>query len=110
MSDPPRRTDSRDTVETKEEVMATYILHNTHRPEECRALDEAVHAHPWSAALKGTPFLCTCPSGSHGAIFAVQADDEESALALVDPTFRAGTRAYLGEIYEIGDPDVIPVA
>ena len=90
--------------------MATYILHNTHQPEECQGLGEAAFASPWSASLKGTPFLCTCPSGSHGGIFAVQADDEASALALVDPKFRAGTRAYLGEIYEIGDPEAIPVA
>jgi hypothetical protein len=44
------------------------------------------------------------------AIFWFEAEDEPSALALVGPTFRAGTRAYLGEIYEFGDPDVLPLS
>ncbi|HEY3005717.1 MAG TPA: hypothetical protein VGJ44_25450 [Kribbellaceae bacterium] len=90
--------------------MATYIMQNTHRPEDCQALGEEALAYPLPASLKGQPFLCTCPSGTHGGVFAVQADDEADALALVGPKFRAGTRAWLGEIYDIGDPDVLPVA
>jgi len=90
--------------------MTTYILHNTHRPEECQALGEEAMAHPLPESMTGTPFLCTCPSGTHGGIIAVQADDEAQAVALVAPKFRAGTRANLGEVYEVGDPDVLPVA
>lgn len=89
--------------------MATYILQNAHRPEECEALGEEAQMLPAPTRLKGTPFLCTCPSGSHGAVFTVEADSEAEALAVVGPRFRAGTRAYLGEIFEFGT-DVIPVA
>jgi hypothetical protein len=89
--------------------MATYILQNTHRPEECESLAEEAQALPAPLSMKGTPLLCTCPSGAHGAVFTVQADSEAEALAMVGPKFRAGTRAYLGEIFEFGS-EPLPVA
>lgn len=89
--------------------MATYILQNTHRPEECEALGQEAQENPAPISLKGTQFLCTCPGGLHGAVFAVEARSEAEALAIVGPKFRAGTRAYVGEIFEFGS-EAIPVA
>lgn len=89
--------------------MATYILQNSHRAEECEALGQEAQAQPAPTSLKGTPFLCTCPSGTHGGIFYVEAQSEAEALAMVGPKWRAGARAYLGEVWEIGGPE-IPVA
>lgn len=91
--------------------MMTYILHNTHKPEDCQKLNEAISTHPWSASLKGIQFLCFCPSGTHGGIFAVDAEDEAAALAMVDPVFRSGTRVYAGGLVGvIGEHPLLPVA
>ncbi|TMB89037.1 MAG: hypothetical protein E6J45_10705 [Chloroflexi bacterium] len=85
--------------------MTTYILQNRHLPEECQALDDEL---PWPAALSGVALLCTCPSGEHGGILAVEAENADEALAKLTPKFRAGTRAYAGEVYLVGEQ--IPVA
>jgi len=89
----------------KEAAMTTYILQNRHLPEECQALDDEL---PWPAALSGVALLCTCPSGEHGGILAVEAENADEALAKLTPKFRAGTRAYAGEVYLVGEQ--IPVA
>lgn len=53
--------------------------------------------------------LCTCPSGAHRGILAVEAPTEKDALALVPPMFRTGTRADVGEIFIIGEHEAVPV-
>jgi hypothetical protein len=85
--------------------MAIYILQNRHRADECEELNEEL---PWPATLSGTELLCTCPSGEHGGILAVEAGNADEALAKLTPRFRAGTRAYAGEVYVVGEQ--IPVA
>jgi hypothetical protein len=85
--------------------MATFILYNRHRPEDCRWLEEE---GPWPDSLKGIALLCTCPSGDHGGILAVEAPNADEALARLTPRFRAGTRAYEGDVLVIGED--IPVA
>lgn len=79
--------------------MATYILHNRHRADECQALEEEV---PWPESLAGIEMLCTCPSGEHGGILAVEAANADEALARLTPRFRLGTRAYEGDVFVIG--------
>lgn len=85
--------------------MATFILHNRHEPEECRWLEEE---GPWPASLEGVVIFCTCPSGTHGGILAVEATNADEALTRLPPRFRKGTRAYEGEVLHIGEQ--IPVA
>lgn len=89
--------------------MATIILQNTHRPEECEGLNEETLSTPWPVAWKGSVFFCTCPGGQHGGVFAVEADTVDEALALLPPKFRAGTRGVEGMTTEIGS-EYIPVA
>lgn len=79
--------------------MAIYILQNKHRPEDCRWLDEEL---PWPESLAGLSLLCTCPSGEHGGILAVEAENADEALARLTPRFRKGTRAYEGDVFVVG--------
>lgn len=82
--------------------MATYIVWNEHRAEECDALMDEAIANPLPRSLDGTPMLCTCPSGTHAGFFSVEAGSEAEALALLPPKFRAGARSYAGQVMTIG--------
>lgn len=88
--------------------MATYIVWNEHRAEECETLSDEVAANPLPRSLDGTEFLCTCPSGTHAGFFSVTAAGESDVLALLPPKFRAGAHVYAGEVMTIGRE--IPVA
>jgi hypothetical protein len=77
--------------------MPQVMLHNTHRPEDCEALNEEWQAHGTPPAFQGRTFFCTCPSGEHGAFVQLEAEDPAAALASLPSRFRAGTRVYSGE-------------
>jgi hypothetical protein len=90
--------------------MPLYVLHNTHGPQECGSLMEAIQQQPWSSRLKGRDFYCTCPGGVHQGFVAVEADTAEDALSLVDPAFRAGARAIEAISGVVGEHERLPVS
>ena len=79
--------------------MPQYLLHNTHRAEECRLLDSELAAYGGTpVVMQGHEFFCTCPTGDHGGYVIVEADTETEALEGVPPKFRAGSRLIAGEV------------
>jgi hypothetical protein len=89
--------------------MPTYVVHNTHSPDDCPALNEEIQQSPWSAALKGQVFLCTCPGGVHQGLFHVEAASPDEALSLVGPRFRAGARAIEAFVGVLGEHELLPL-
>ncbi len=69
--------------------MAEFMLHHTHRPEDCGSIFPALQNV--DSSLKGKSFFCTCPSGEHGGIFQVVADSAEEARNLLPVEMRATT-------------------
>ena len=72
--------------------MAEFMLHHTHRAEECDSIFPQLQNA--AAALKGGTFLCTCPSGEHGGFFQVKAANADDAVGLLPEGMRATTRAF----------------
>ncbi len=75
--------------------MAEFILHHTHRAEECERIFPSLENVGQS--LKGKTFFCTCPSGDHGGFFQVQAGTAQGALQLLPESMRATTEVFPGE-------------
>jgi hypothetical protein len=90
--------------------MPTYVVHNTHGPDECQALMEEIYKSPWSKTITGTEFYCGCPHGTHESVVAVDAKDPEEALGFFDKKFRAGATAFEVMHGAIGQHEMLPVA
>lgn len=72
--------------------MAEFLLHHTHRSEDCgRIFDSLRDADP---SVRGRDFLCTCPSGNHGGFFQVEAADAGAALNMLSDVMRGTTTVY----------------
>lgn len=79
--------------------MAEFLLHHTHRAEDCDHLFPS--SQSYDPSLKGKTFFCTCPSGDHGGFFQVEAAGAEEALALLPEDMRSSTRVLSGEVMPI---------
>jgi hypothetical protein len=75
--------------------MARFMLHNTHRPEECESV-LAEYAALADISLGTAPF-CTCPAGDHGVYVVVEAETAEEALRCLPPGARGTSRAIWGQ-------------
>jgi hypothetical protein len=84
--------------------MATYLLHNTHRAEECDALtEELLGRGAVPLAIDGRDFFCTCPAGDHGGYVVAEGASAEAVLSQLPPAFRAGVRVLHGEVLSLQD-------
>lgn len=66
----------------------TYLIINTHQPEQCEAMEADMDRIP--DHLKGKDFYCTCPYGMHGYYLFVEAESSEEALNGLPPSLRLG--------------------
>jgi hypothetical protein len=85
-----------DGLRIEEVAMPQFMLHHTHRPEQCREMFEA--AVGWTSELKGKEFFCSCPGGEHGGFFITEAADAAAAVAQLPARHRETTRVYSGEV------------
>jgi hypothetical protein len=77
--------------------MAEFMLHHTHKPEDCGRLFEEWKAYDSPLKGKGLMFFCSCPSGEHGGFFQVQGADKDEVLAMMPEAHRPTTTVYSGE-------------
>ncbi len=75
--------------------MAEFMLHHTHRAEDCESILQ--EAHKVDQSIKGRTFFCTCSSGDHGMFFQVEANSGVEALNLFPEAVRATTTVFLGK-------------
>jgi hypothetical protein len=61
--------------------MARYLLHHHHEPHECGVVFASFKGH--HSPLRHQSTLASCRSGGHAIWWAVQADSEDDALALL---------------------------
>ncbi len=79
--------------------MAEFMLHHTHRAEDCD--DMSAQLQNVAQSLKGKAFFCSCPSGDHGGFFRVEATSPAGALDALPPVMRATSTVYAGEDMDI---------
>lgn len=79
--------------------MAEFLLHHTHRAEDCEHLFPS--SQSYDPSLKGETFFCTCPSGDHGGFYQMEAVSAEAALALLPEAMRSTTSVFPGEVMTI---------
>jgi hypothetical protein len=79
--------------------MGSYIVVNSHTPEECEPMEVVISHLP--EPLRGKDFICTCPEGPHGFYMLVEARTAEEAIQGLPPQWRKGTAAYPAEIFHL---------
>jgi hypothetical protein len=82
---------------TGRRAMARFMLHNTHRPEECESVLAEYAASAVPDISPGTAPFCTCPAGEHGVYVVVEAETAEEALRWLPPGARGTSRAIWGQ-------------
>ena len=75
--------------------MAEFMLHHTHRAEDCHSL--MGEAQKVDQSIKGMTFFCTCTSGDHGMFFQVEANSRDEALNLFPEAVRATITVFPGK-------------
>ncbi len=75
--------------------MAEFMLHHTHRAEDCHSMMQ--EAPKIDQSIKGMTFFCTCSSGDHGMFFQVEANSADEALNLFPEAVRATTTVFPGK-------------
>ncbi len=75
--------------------MAEFMLHHTHRAEDCGSMFQ--EAQKVDQSIKGSTFFCTCQSGDHGMFFQVEANSGDEALNLFPEAVRATTTVFPGK-------------
>jgi len=75
--------------------MAEFMLHHTHRAEDCESI--AQEAQKVDQSIKGRTFFCTCTSGDHGMFFQVEANSGDEALNLFPEAVRATITVFPGK-------------
>ena len=75
--------------------MAEFMLHHTHRAEDCESIAQV--AHKVDQSIKGRTFFCTCTSGDHGMFFQVEANSGDEALNLFPEAVRATITVFPGK-------------
>lgn len=77
--------------------MARFMLHNTHRPEECESVSAEYATLAVPDTSPGTAPFCTCPAGEHGVYVVVEAETAEEALRRLPPGASGTSRAIWGQ-------------
>ena len=62
-------------------LMASYLLHHRHKPDECGVVFASFKGH--ASPLRHRPALASCRTGGHAIWWTVDADSEQDALALL---------------------------
>ena len=82
------------------ELMARYLLHHRHEPDECGVVFASFKGH--DSPLRHQPALASCRTGGHEIWWAVDADSEEDALRLLP--FYVATRTTVTRVSEVQIP------
>lgn len=61
--------------------MPRYLLHHHHEPDNCGVAFAAFRGH--DSSLRHRTTISSCPSAGHSIWWTVEADSEQSALALL---------------------------
>jgi len=75
--------------------MAEFMLHHTHRAEDCHSMCQ--EAQKVDQSIKGMTFSCTCTSGDHGMFFQVEANSGDEALNLFPEAVRSTITVFSGK-------------
>ena len=62
-------------------LMARYLLHHRHEPDECGVVFASFKGH--DSPLRHRPTLASCHTGGHAIWWTVEADSARDALALL---------------------------
>lgn len=71
--------------------VATFVLTNRHRPEECRTVFAAWNG--FESPLRRREAMASCVNGEHRVFWTAQAEDESGALGQLPPFVAARTEA-----------------
>jgi hypothetical protein len=82
------------------ELMARYLLHHRHEPEECGVVFTSFKGH--DSPLRRQPTLASCHTGGHAIWWTVEAGSEEDALALLP--FYVAERTTITRVSEVQIP------
>jgi hypothetical protein len=80
--------------------MSCFLLHHRHEPQECGVVFAAFRGH--QSPLRHRATLASCRSGGHAIWWAVQADSENDALALLP--FYVAERTTATRVSEVDIP------
>ena len=80
--------------------MPRYLLHHTHRPQDCGTAFTAFAGH--DSPLRHRPALGSCRSGGHALWWVVEAPTKDAALALLP--FYVARRTTAAAVTEIDIP------
>ena len=81
-------------------LMASYLLHHRHEPDECGVVFASFKGH--ASPLRHRPTLASCRSGGHAIWWTVEADGEDEALALLP--FYVAERTAVARVSEVRIP------
>jgi len=77
--------------------MTRYLLHHSHKPDECGVVFTSFKGH--GSPLRHTTTLASCRSGGHSIWWTVEAASEDEALALLpDYVARRTTAARVNDV------------
>ena len=81
-------------------LMASYLLHHRHEPEQCGVVFASFKGH--DSPLRHQPTLASCRTGGHAIWWTVDADSEEDALRLLP--FYVAERTTIIRVSEVQIP------
>ena len=81
-------------------LMASYLLHHRHEPNECGVVFASFKGH--ASPLRHRPTLASCRTGGHAIWWTVEADGEDAALALLP--FYVAERTSVTRVSEVQIP------
>jgi hypothetical protein len=76
--------------------MGSYIVVNSHAPEDCEPMEAPMSRLP--AHLKDKDFICTCPEGPHAFYLLLEGETAEQVIEGLPQEWRKGSTAYPAEI------------
>jgi hypothetical protein len=79
--------------------MATYIVINKHRPQDCEPMDAGLEH--LSERLRGQPFYCSCPYGEHAFYMILEGATSEEVVGDLPSEWQPGTRAMPLEVFQL---------
>ena len=81
-------------------LMACYLLHHRHQPDECGVVFASFKGH--DSPLRHRATLASCRSGGHAIWWTVEADSEADALRLLP--FYVAERTTITRVSEVQIP------
>ena len=81
-------------------LMASYLLHHRHEPDECGVVFASFKGH--ASPLRHRPTLASCRTGGHAIWWTVEANSEADALALLP--FYVAERTTITRVSEVQIP------